>query len=142
MSLLETQKVLSFTIVYLIAGPLKLTVKLKGEAKDAQGTKAGLYLLGPNKVNGKSHWLQDPGTNAMWYDKPNESWKIGPKIGTQKNIGSDVSGIKTSEDVAGPQEAKTWQYISDGKWIISDDILVFTFKPGMYINTMRIIWVL
>ena len=114
-----------------------MTVELKGEAKDAQGTKAGLYILGRNEVNGKSHWLQDSGTNAIWYDKPNEGWKIG----TQKDIGSNVASIKTSEDVAGPQEATTWHYIISGKWIVSDDILVDTFKPGMYINRMRIIWV-
>ena len=115
-----------------------MTVELKGEAKDAQGTKAGLYLPGPNEVNGKSHWLQDSGTNALWYDKLNGRWKIG----RQKNIGSEISGIYNSEDVAGPQEATTWQYMSsDSKWIISDEILVDTFKPGMYINRMRMICV-
>ena len=115
-----------------------MIVELKGRPKSAQGTRAGFYIRGPNEVNGKSHWLQDSGTNAIWYDKANGNWNIGD----QDNSGSTVSSIYTSEDVAGPQEAKTWQYISDGKWIISDDILVFTFKPGMYINTMRIIWVL
>ena len=112
--------------LYSITGPMKLIVELKGKAKDAQGNKAGLYLLGPNEVNGKSHWLQDSGINAIWYDKPNGNWKIG----IQKNIGSDFSGLKTSEDVAGPQEATTWQYYSGGKWIISDDILIDDFGQG------------
>ena len=49
----------------------------------------------------------------------------------QKNIGSDVSGIKTSQDVAGPQEATTWRYAGDTEWITSDDILVFTFEPSV-----------
>ena len=111
-----------------------MTVKLKGEAKDAQGSKAGLYILGPNEVNGKSHWLQDSGINAIWYDKPNGNWKIG----IQKNIGSEVSGLKTSKDVAGPQEATTWKYVatiydnvySGDNWITSDDISVDTFGLG------------
>ena len=104
-----------------------MTVKLKGEAKDAQGSKAGLYILGPNEVNGKSHWLQDSGTVAMWYDKTSGNWNIGP----QNKIGSELSFIYTSEDVAGPQEATTWQYhIGGGKWIKSDDdILVDAFGP-------------
>ena len=102
-------------------------MELKGEAKDVQATKPGLYILGLNEVNGKSHWLQDSGTNAIWYYKPSGNWNIGP----QDDIGSSTAGIYTSEDVAGPQEATTWQYISGGKWIISDDILVGTFKPGM-----------
>ena len=104
-----------------------MTVELKGEAKDHQGSRAGIYILGPNEVNGKSHWLQDSGANAIWYDKPNGNWKIG----MQKNIGSDVSGIKTSQDVAGPQEATTWRYAGDTEWITSDDILVFTFEPSV-----------
>ena len=106
-----------------------MTVELKGEAKDAQGARAGLYILGPNEVNGKSHWLEDSGTNAIWYHKPNGSWKIGP----QDDIGSNVSGIQSAyEDVADPQEVTTWKYYSSagGKWITSDDILVFTFEPG------------
>ena len=123
--------------MYSITGPLKLTVELKGKPKDFQGTRAGLYILGPNEVNGKSHWLQDSGTNAIWHDKPNGDWNIG----TQDDIGNSSASvfIYTTEDVAGPQKAKVWKYGKSGKWIISDDILVET--PGMYINMMRIIWV-
>ena len=112
--------------MYSISGPLKLTVELKGEAKDAQGARAGFYTLGPNSVNGRSHWLQDSGTNAIWYDKKNGKWKIGD----QDDISSSTAGIYTSEDVAGPQEATTWEYLSDGKWIISDDISIDNFGPG------------
>ena len=114
---------------YLISGPLKLTVELKREAKDAQSTKAGLYILGPNEVNEKSHWLQDSGTNSIWYDKPNGDWNIGP----QDSIGNSSVGIfmYTTEDVAGPQEAKVWKYGNNGKWFTSEeDILVDTFEPG------------
>ena len=115
--------------MYLITDPLKLTVELKGEAKGAQSTKAGLYILGPNTVNGKSHWLQDSGIHAIWYDTPNGDWNIG----TQDSIGNSTAHIflYTTEDVAGPQEAKVWKYGKDGKWIISEeDILVDTFEPS------------
>ena len=104
-----------------------MTVELKGKAKDAQGSRAGLYILGPNEVNGKSHWLQDSGINAIWYDKANGDWNIGSQegIGGSKNI-----GLYTTEDVAGPQEAQVWKYAKDGKWITSEeDILVDTFEP-------------
>ena len=59
--------------------PLNLVVKLKGGAKDAQSSRAGIYILGPNMVHEKPHWLQDPGTNAIWYYKERNSWVIGPK---------------------------------------------------------------
>ena len=112
--------------MYSISGPLKLTVELKGEAKDAQGARAGFYTLGPTSVNGRSHWLQDSGTNAIWYDKQNGDWNIG----ILDDIGTSKASIYTSENVAGPQEATTWQYHSGGKFIVSDDILVDSFKPG------------
>ena len=74
--------------MYLITGPLKLTVELK--AKDVRGTKAGLYILGPTKVNGKSYWLQDSEKNAIWYLKPNGDWRIGHQDGI---IGNSLAAI-------------------------------------------------
>ena len=105
---------------------MKLTVELKGEAKDAQSSRAGIYVLGPNTVNGKSHWLQVSGPNACWYEKELGNWAIG----LQDNIGSKKAYIYTPEDVNSPQEAKEWNYRGDGKWLKSDDILVDTFEQG------------
>ena len=116
---------------HLITGinPWKLNVTLKGEAKVAQSSKAGIYTLGPDLVNGKSHWLQDPGSNAIWYDKRFENWKIG------SNLGSSSASIISYDDVAGPQVATTWKYYNK-EWIAflpSDDIFVDTFvEPGTY----------
>ena len=134
---MKTEKYIYHSL-YSIAGPLKLTVELKGKAKDAQSTKPGLYILGPNEVNGRSHWVQDSGTMAIWYDKSDGDWNIGH----QDNIGktSAAIGIYTTEDVAGPQGATTWKYSSGDEWITSDtDVLVNTFKPGMYINRRKTI---
>ena len=106
-----------------------MTVELKGKPLEGQGTNPGLYILAPNLVNGKSHWLQDSRINAIWYDNKDGDWIIGPQgsIGGSKQI-----AFYTNEDVVSPQEATTWKYYSValGKWINSDDILVFTFEPG------------
>ena len=105
-----------------------MIVTLKGEAKVAQSNKAGIYILGPDLVNGKSHWLQDPGSNSIWYYDKKGTWNIG----TQNSLGSEKASIYSNNDVAGPQVAKTWHYIDD-KWITSDGILVDTFvEPGKY----------
>ena len=115
---------------HLITGinPWKLIVTLKGEAKVAQSSRAGIYVLGPDLVNGKSHWLQDPGSNSIWYDDKKGTWNIA----TQNDLGSDYAYIYSDNDVAGPQVATTWHYY-DNKWITSDDILVDTFaKTGTY----------
>ena len=115
---------------HLITGinPLKLIVTAKGEAKDTQSNKAGIYILGPNPVNSKPHWLQITGTHAIWYNEEKEIWAIG----LQKSLGSDKAWIYSSDDVASPQEATTWIYFNK-EWITSDDILVDTFvEPGTY----------
>ena len=125
---MKTEKYIYHSL-YSITGPLKLTVELKWKANDSQGTRAGLYILGPNEVNGKSHWLQDSGTNAIWFNKKDGTWSIG----SQESIGgSKQIGLYTTEDVASPQEATTWKYYRSEweEWITSDDIFVETFGPG------------
>ena len=101
-----------------------MIVTKKGEANNTQSSRAGIYTLGPDTVNGKSHWLQNPGVHAIWFSGTN--WNIAPK----EYLGSTTAHISSTEDVAGPQEVKAWQYF-DEKWIKSDDILVDTFvEPG------------
>ena len=121
----------SFTSFHLITGinPWKLIVTLKGEAKVAQSSMAGIYILGHDLVNGKSHWLQDPGSNSIWYNDKKGTWNIA----TQNYLGSERAYIYSyNNDAAGPQVVTTWRYY-DNKWITSDDILVDTFvEPGTY----------
>ena len=105
---------------------MKLIVRAKGEAKDTQSRRAGIYVLGPDLVNSKSHWLQDYGTHAIWYNKEVKIWAIGPQV----NLGSSTASVISYNDVTGPEEATTWQY-NENKWIISDDIYV---EAGTYSN--------
>ena len=104
---------------------LNLVVKLKGGAKDAQSSRAGIYILGPNTVNGKSHWLQDSGKNAIWYYKGH--WNIA----NHRYLGSHQASIYSPEDVAGPQDATTWKYYNR-KWITSKDIFVEGIKSKIF----------
>ena len=104
---------------------MKLIVTLQGEAKVVQFNSPGIYVLGPNAVNGKSHWLQDPGPNAIWFDKEKESWNVG----NQDGIGGSVAGIASFDKVTSPQKATNWQYSNNG-WTKSDDILVDTLDPA------------
>ena len=103
---------------------MKLIVTAKGEAKDTQSSRAGIYILGPNPVNGKPYWLQNSSSNAIWYDDKQGRWHIAPLLSS--------GWIYSPDDVATPQVATTWKYYNK-KWIASDDILVETYvEPGMY----------
>ena len=117
---------------YLITDPWKLIVTLKGDPKYHQAGRAGIYVLGPNAVNERSHWLQDPGPNAIWYN--NGSWKIGD----QRILGGTLAGLKSYDGLGGPQEATSWKYANDVKWITSDDILVDTFELGKYFRVATV----
>ena len=118
---------------HLITGttPSKLSVNLKGRANLAQSSRAGIYFLGAGLVNGKSYWLQDPGSNSIWYNNKAGRWNIAE----QKHLGSNQAGIYSIDGVAGPQVVTTWRYLNKKKWITSysDDISVDDFvRSGKY----------
>jgi hypothetical protein len=83
---------------------------------------AGIYVLGPNPINDKSHWLQNSGSEAIWYYEEFGYWAIG----SQENLGSYTANF-VSFDVSSPQEATTWEYFDGKDFVVSDDIMVDTF---------------
>ena len=106
--------------------PKKITVDLKDAANNAQWSRKGIYILGPNKVNGKHYWIQEGGwlwggSNALWY-VPSGFWNIGSKV----NLGESLAGICSPDSSAGPLEAKTWNYTSGGKWIDGSDMITLS----------------
>ena len=126
----------SFTSVYLITdNPLKLNVTLNGELKITLPSVAGIYIRQSNGEHDFLHWLQDPGTNAIWYYKKFGYWLIG----LQDYIGSTNSLLYTSENVTGPQIATIWKYDNATK-VESDDILVDAIvEPGTFCSDAYII---
>ena len=88
-----------------------LIVTLNNEAKDAQWSRAGNYILAPNMVNEKKHWLQDGSTNAMWYSSCG-SWVIGP----QSKIGTCTCGLSARSNSTGPETATGWRYADGSSW--------------------------
>ena len=99
------------------------------KTKDAQSSVEGIYVYEPKPINDKSHWLQNSGSNAIWYTEYG-SWAIGP-IGEAADIISfdQVS----SPGWSNPKDATTWQYY-DGKQFISSDDIYVTIYTGMYIT--------
>ena len=97
--------------------PLKLIVTLKGKASKAFSSPAGVYILGPNLISGRSHWLQNSGSNAIWCEEENVSkWVIGLQSGR--------GDIYSYNDVTSPQEATTWEYYDGNNFIPIADILI------------------
>ena len=95
-------------------------MQLKGAAENAQSKRAGTYILGPslNQINDNVHWIQEEGTNAIWYDKEHKTWRIGPV----DELGGTRSVLKTSDDAIGPHVAKAWKYYENG-WIETTDLV-------------------
>ena len=101
----------------------KLIVKLNGGAKDAQSKREGIYKLSLDIVNGKSYWIQEEGTSALWFDKKYGNWKIGSK----ENLGTSASGLYSNANVDDPQDTTIWNYwISENEtWIESKETEVY-----------------
>ena len=95
-----------------------LIVTLNNEPKEAHGRLAGNYTLAPNMVNEKKHWLQQGGTNAIWYCKHamhDGVWGIGPQTYNNKPIiGNCFFGIYAKSDSTGPEKATGWKYSKSG----------------------------
>ena len=111
-----------------------LIVTLNNEAKDAQGSRAGLYILAPNMVNEKKHWLQQGGIGAMWYCKNGFL-----AIGLQSNINEVecVPQLYAPGDSTGPETATGWKYLKDGGWHETsndNDVLVELSNILLFIN--------
>ena len=97
---------------------------MKGDAKYAQSTREGAYILTSNLINGKPHWIQNSKRNAIWYNIDFGVWNIG----LLKNLGSIKTGIVSldSTNNTSPIEATTWAYVKNGKWITApaDSVMV------------------
>ena len=104
-----------------------LTVTIKGEAKELKVSSGvpGIYVLGPNSINGKSHWLQESGSNAIWYGK--YGWSIGSQ---NAMVSSRLASMISFEYVASPQLATTWEYFDGSKFSQLEHVLV---EPGTFI---------
>ena len=86
----------------------------------------GTYILGSNLLNGKPFWLQTTGTQAIWYDKVWKNWKIGEKSYLGSARGANFLTSKGTGETAEPHEVSTWKYFSNGAWIASTDINIFS----------------
>ena len=114
-----------------VVNPLKLNVTLKGKLKVAFSSVAGTYIRGSKAEY--ENWLQDPGTNAIWYDRWG-NWIFGSQDHLGSRGGREKTWFTSTHDlgVAGPQLATKWEYI-DGKKIDSDDISVDSLdESGTY----------
>ena len=101
-----------------------MLVTLHGNAKKAQSSKEGYYFLQTDLVNEKPCWFHKGGL-AIWADKDaSATWRIGEKI----DLGKNISGIKSKDEVEDPLQVLTWHYYKGDGWHESKDILVT--KPG------------
>ena len=94
-----------------------MKVTLDGDAKLAQGDTEGYYTLN-SMENGKQNWTQVQGSNAIWYNKENKNWMIGPK----KELWTSNCRLGSTQNTIRPEEATTWMYCNDGEWLPTSNI--------------------
>ena len=102
------------------------------DVKEKWSTSEGIYILASTKVNGKNHWLQGGGTDAIWYDKGFTNWKLGDL----SSLGSSTAKILTTQGTAInslPHEVTPWTFLVNGTWTASDDVIVTLFEGEIVI---------
>ena len=100
-------------------------VALHGNAKKAQSSKEGYYILQTDLVNERPCWFQKNGGHAIWHGKKGY-WNIGTKGDLRSNTLGDIISFNDVED---PSKALTWKYYKRGDGFIKLKDIVVT-KPG------------
>lgn len=85
----------------------------------------GIYILGPNLVNGKAYWIQEGGSVALWYTNDGEgNWNIGHL----ENLGSGNVGLFCFDESDVPIEIITWIYRDGNEWEETTDVSIQAAK--------------
>ena len=105
-----------------------IEVEMRNETLRFQGGKGGTYLL-KGTTNGRSYWVDDSGTIAVWYY--NNNWIIGPVT----YLGTDQGGIATADDLGTlcPHDKRhTFRYMqkSNGPPVNTQDVKVSCVIKG------------
>ena len=96
-----------------------ISVEIRGEAMDAQDSRAGIYSY-TGDINGRKYWLKSDGTRAIWYVPDSKDWAIG----SNDNLGSKTGGIFSTgnlETQCPHDKQNNWKYY-DEEWISSNDV--------------------
>ena len=104
-----------FFLISEIGNPIRIILKLNGNAKAIHYSLEGLYILDTHKKNGKPIWRN--GEADLWYayDKNGSNWTIGT------GYGSPIA-MYSPDDTAGPLENNSWAYYNSSDFIFSADI--------------------
>ena len=98
-----------------------LIVSLNGDAKEAQSVIEGRYLLHEDNNLWDKYWIQDNGSNAIWYS--GASWIIGNL--DDRGRGTQFAAMYSLVNERNPRVVSNWLYkASNGKWTVSDNVLV------------------
>ena len=117
---------MSILLILEIGSPIKLLLKLKGDAASTVNWKLGLsfgtsmegsYIIDSKTINGKPNWNQVGGKYSIRYDKENGTWVV------VKPWTKGPTPIYSPNGSNGPLEANSWAYYNGkGEYIFSTDI--------------------
>ena len=112
----------------MFSGPKRLKVSFTGAVKKKWNSSDGIYILSTSLVNGKPYWLQENGSDAIWYDK-NGHWNVGleSKLGQ-----SEAKAISSLSQNSLPHELAPWKYYVNSAWTFSDDICVTSLDESKF----------
>ena len=103
---------------------------LNGDAKNIQGGRQGIYILGQKLINSHPYWEQQNGSNAIWF-RTTRCWYVGPK----QYLGGSMSGIRGPRGISRSptQIVNGWRYIGNaGLWkdATVSEIMFKDISPG------------
>ena len=116
--------------------PIKIIVKLEGEANATHFDLTGIYYMRSDKeYNGCPVWKKEASYEAeIWCDKNGTKWNIGTNSILLKERTSLIYSL-----VNGPLETNHWAYNNGSEFLFSDDIAVESGNNVIKLHTPIII---
>ena len=99
-------------------------VALQGELSNKYQVCNGIYNLSSSLLNGKPFWLQEFGSQAIWFDNTYKNWKIGNISYLGMANGAKLLTHRGTAANALPNEISPWKYFENGTWVASNDVIV------------------
>ena len=99
-------------------------MQLGGRVNEEQALAAGKYTKANELSSGRPYWMHSDGTYALWFTQG--SWRMGKK----SNLGTQTSGIKSTNSPLCPEYVGTnWKYGDGEEWLDAQgNAKVFKYK--------------
>ena len=109
---------------------IHLLVEMSNSAYSDQFSRAGIYKLQVDTINGKPYWIKNNNASALWFDGTSVRWYFGSVDDLGKTRGGLKSGKNNDSCVELPN--MQWEFFDGNVWMAAgEDVWITPLKNGL-----------